>query len=67
MFIEDVLMVELRARSSTLLSQMDRIAFFHNECAPYRMPLFESLSKLPNVEFEGILWDASLARKNVAH
>jgi hypothetical protein len=59
MFIEDVLMVELRSR----------IAFFQNECAPTRMPHLESLSKLPNVELKafsgtrrslGRVWHADL-------
>jgi glycosyltransferase involved in cell wall biosynthesis len=29
---------------------MVRVAYFHNECAPYRMPIFEGLSKLANVD-----------------
>ena len=28
---------------------MVRIAYFHNECAPYRMPIFEGIAGLPNV------------------
>ena len=31
---------------------MVKIAFFHNECAPYRMPLFEGISKLPNIDLK---------------
>src|SRR5665647_3404874 len=29
-----------------------KIAFFHNECAPYRIPVFERIAKLPKVELK---------------
>ena len=31
---------------------MIKIAFFHNECAPYRTPLFEGISKIPDIRLE---------------
>ena len=31
---------------------MVKIAYFQNECAPYRIPVFEGISKLPNVELK---------------
>jgi len=31
---------------------MVRIAYFHNECAPYRMPIFEGIAGLPNVNLK---------------
>jgi len=31
---------------------MARIAFFHNECAPYRMRLFEGISRLPDTNLK---------------
>ena len=31
---------------------MVKVVFFHNECAPYRIPLFERVSKLRNVDLK---------------
>lgn len=31
---------------------MVRIAYFQNECAPYRMPIFEGIAKLPHVNLK---------------
>lgn len=31
---------------------MVRIAYFHNECAPYRMPIFAGIARLPNVSLK---------------
>jgi glycosyltransferase involved in cell wall biosynthesis len=31
---------------------MVRIAYFHNECAPYRMPIFEGIAGLPDVSLK---------------
>jgi glycosyltransferase involved in cell wall biosynthesis len=31
---------------------MVRIAYFHNECAPYTMPIFEGIARLPNVNLK---------------
>lgn len=32
--------------------RMVKIAYFHNECAPYRMAVFEGIAKLPKVELK---------------